>query len=131
MHSETPHLYPLPPPHTAASDLPAHFLFLLVSAIVDVNNVEEEVGALEHFLWGEEHQPSGIESPHTPMPVIPWRLIWDYGNLSTGTPVLVIRKFLLVSNHDAAGCRYPSLSWASLTFMGSVRENWGWQGGRL
>lgn len=32
------------------SHLPAHIVFLLLSAIVDVNDVKEEVGTLEHLL---------------------------------------------------------------------------------
>lgn len=78
------------------------------------------------FSAGEERRPSGPELPHAPMTIIPQLLPW-----TLGVPALVIRKSLLVSNYHPAGCRFPSLSPASLTFMGSVRENWGWQGGRL
>lgn len=39
------------PAHEGICVLPAH-LFLLIGAIIDVNNLEEEIWALEHFLHG-------------------------------------------------------------------------------
>lgn len=52
-----------PPFSVVKSHLPAHIVFLLLSAIVDINDVEEEVGTLEHLLqWMRGRWVSSLPS---------------------------------------------------------------------
>lgn len=122
---------PTCPPHPPQPHLPAHLLLLLIGAIVDVNNIEEEIWALEHFLqrrtlaFGTQVTPCphGHNSPTS---------VLDSGNLPVGAPDPMLRKSLLVSHPASPRPHSPSWVQSGRTGAGMVGGcKRGWYGPRM